>query len=526
MLKWIGEFLLPPDIELRKRRLELIVWAFVLSLSFYSSYLGWLAWVSLARPFMILSQLRGRPLFNAAYLFGFFFTLFTIYWVSLVSPPGMVAAVVIVGFYYAILLYFFGWLYQIRPWLGITAAPFLWTGLEHLRTLSEFAFPWSDIGYTQSYYLYFLQFVSVASVHGLTFLLVLVNVLLWQILRKEVSPERKLTSFFASLAILAGLAAYGWVVLPPYPEEGDIDITILQGSIPIDVKWAKGNESYSLDLYDSLTQANVDSSTKLVLWPETSIPCYLSHTFACRSAVGEIARKSGTYHLAGAMGATPRSGGEDYRYHNSCYQIGPTGTVEARYDKRLLVPFAEHVPYQDYLPFLEKGFLREYLTFIDQVGVQWWSDFYPGDTNVIFETPDMRYACLICFETAFPEFVRTLIHQGADFIVGITNDTWFGRSVGIHMHSQMFITRAVENRCWFARSANSGLSYVVDGYGRMWGELPIYQVAALKGKVGKLDGYSFFTEHGDVIGRLSLLITTLCAAIFLVQWLFVRFFSH
>ena len=171
------------------------------------------------------------------------------------------------------------------------------------------------------------------------------------------------------------------------------------------------------------------------------------------------------------------------------------------------------------ISFLQKKFLRKYLTFIDNYGVQWWSDFYPGDSALLFHIPDASYGVLICFETAFPEYVRGMIRDGADFIVGITNDTWFGRSVGIHMHSRVFITRAVENRCWFARAANSGLTYIVDGYGRVRQQLNLYEVAALRGKVGKLDSYSIYTRVGDVAGRWSFLITVLTMGILLLLWI-------
>jgi apolipoprotein N-acyltransferase len=112
-----------------------------------------------------------------------------------------------------------------------------------------------------------------------------------------------------------------------------------------------------------------------------------------------------------------------------------------------------------------------------------------------------------------------MIRDGSDFIVGITNDTWFGRSVGIHMHSRIFITRAVENRCWFARVANSGLTYIVDDYGRIREQLEVYEVAALRGKVGKLDGYSIYTKVGDVAGCWSFLITVLIIGILLLSWI-------
>jgi apolipoprotein N-acyltransferase len=505
----------------RKRRLELLVWSFLLSLAFSPEYFGFLAWFSLVRPLSIISSLERRAALNAAFFFSFFFNLFSIWWIGMVTPPGMIAAVVLVGSYYTAVLMTFRKLYQLRPVYGFVAIPFLWTGMEYFRTLTEFAFPWSDLGYSQAYYSYILQFVSVTSVHGLSFLIVTVNVLLWQCFRKTLSPERRITALFASTGIIVALLAYGWIELPRIPIEGDFKLALMQGSVPLHEKWSEGNQYHSIDLYDSLTQAVADEDVNLYVWPETAAPCYLSIDRACRKRVGEVARKSAGYHLVGALAISYPEG--VLRYHNSCFQINPGGWFEQSYDKVKLVPFSEQVPYQDQVPFMRKDFLRKYLTFIDRYDVQWWSDFRPGDSSVMFNLPEASYSVLICFETAFPEFVRRTILDGAQFVVGITNDTWWGRSVGLDQHARIFITRAVENRCWFARAANSGLTFIVDGYGRMHGELELYTVDALVGHVGLLDEYSFYTKHGDLIGRFSFLFTVSIMAILLAIWIVRKF---
>jgi apolipoprotein N-acyltransferase len=496
----------------------------LLSLAFYPGYFGFLAWLALVRPLMIITSLKGRQAFNAAYFYSFLFNLFSLYWVALVTPPGMVTAVVIVAFYYTAILMVFHRLYKLKTLVGFVALPFLWVGMEYFRTLSQFAFPWSDLGYTQSYYLYILQSVSVISVHGLSFLIVVVNVLVWQVFRKTLTPERRLTSALLALAVVIGLIAYGWAVMPPFPVEGTLDVALLQGSVPLEVKWSEGNEEHSFRIYDSLTQSVADSSVKLYIWPETSAPCYLTHDADCRKRVSSIVRNSGGYHLVGALAKEYR--GEKLWYYNSCFQVDPSGLIEQRYDKVKLVPFSEHVPYQNYLPFLEKRVLRKYLTFIDRYGVQWWSDFHPGDSLLLFNLPEATYAVLICFESTFPEYVRRIVLNGADFLVGITNDTWFGRSVGIHMHSRIFVTRIVENRCWAARVANSGLTYIVDGYGRVRNRLGLYEVAAMRGKIGMRSGQSFYTKVGDVVGRFSFLLTVGISGILCVVWALKKVFPQ
>jgi apolipoprotein N-acyltransferase len=506
---------------LRKQRLELLVWSFVLSLAYYPEHFGFLAWFALVRPIIIIARLQGRRAFTAAYFYGFAFAAFSLYWIWQVTPPGTITAVALVAIYYAVVLWLFNKLYRIRPVLGAIALPVLWVGMEYFRTLTEFAFPWSDLGYTQTYYLYILQIVSVLSVHGLSLFIAAVNVLLWQALRRELSPERRLTSVFVSAAIVLALLAYGWVAVPKYPEPGTREIVMLQGSVPLEVKWADGMEEHSFRLYDSLAQSIADtlpdSVVPMYVWPETSAPTYLSHYINHRRRVGDIARRSGGYHLVGAMGAGWKEG--DQRYYNSCYLVEPDGEMRARYDKIKLVPFTEQVPYQESLPFLRKEFLEKYLTFIKTYNVRWWSDYYPGDSIVLFEMPAYEFGVLICFESTFPEFCREMINRGADMVIGITNDTWFRRSVGVHMHSRIFLTRMVENRCWGVRVANSGLSYIVDGYGRIREGIGLYEVTAVHGRAGLLEDKSLFTRWGDITGRAAFLLLSVTIVILLLRWI-------
>lgn len=517
ILSKIGALILPPDIELRKRRLELLVWSFLLSLAFYPGPWGFLAWFSLVRPFMIISRLPSRRALNAAYFFGFCFNAFSLYWVWLVTPPGMIAAVTIVAFYYAIILWTFNRLYAWKPLFGIIGAPILWVGMEYFRTISQFAFPWSDLGYTQSYFLYILQIVSVVSVHGLSLLILGVNVLLWQVLRSDLKAERRVTCFSSALGVMLFLLAYGWAELPPYPQPGTFGVAVLQGSVPLDIKWELENEGYSINLYDSLATTVADSSVRLQIWPESAVPCNLPRSPFCRSQVAQTARTTQAYHIVGGLRSSLV--GKEQRDFNSCFLFDPSGSVVGQYDKMKLVPFSETVPYREHLPFLKREILTKYLTLIDQYGIQWWSDFYPGDSISLFEMPGATVGVLICFESTFPEQARQMIRRGAGFLVGITNDTWFGSSVGIHMHARIFLTRAVENHCWMARAANSGLSYIVDPNGRIRESLPHDAVAGLKGKVGLLENYTFFTRHGDLAGRFSFLATVSVLAILLAVWL-------
>ncbi len=500
------------------------MWAFLLSFASYPVPFGFLAWFAVARPLAIISRLSSREAFSAGYYFGFFFNLFSLWWVGQVTPPGMITAVAIVAVYYALVLWLFNRLFQFKPWLGLVGVPLLWVGMEYFRTLTQFAFPWSDLGYSQSYYLWVIQIAALISTHGLSLLIVVVNVLIWQVFRSTLSPERRVTSGLAVLGIIAAVLAYGWIELPRFPVPGHFKLAVLQGAIPIEEKWKDENEAVSLNRYDSLARTVADDSVRLYLWPETAAPCYVTHEAGCRDHLGEIARRTGAYHLVGALAAGWKDGRQ--RYFNSCFQFNPQGGIDDRYDKIKLVPFTEQVPYQEHLPFLRREFLMKYLTFIKTYNIRWWSDFYPGDSIHLFHVDDVDYGALICFESAFPEFVRDMILRGAHFVVNITNDTWFEGTPGVQAHARILIMRAVENRCWMVQAANSGYSYIVDGYGRVRKDLPVGPPGAMVGAVRLLDEYSFFTRHGDIAGCVSFLISWLLAIILLLRWIVRKRLRH
>lgn len=488
----------------------------MLSLAYYPGNLGFIAWLALIRPIMIIARLNGRAAFTSSYLYGFTFAAFSIYWVAMVTPPGTVGAILLVGSYYAIALWAFNRLYHWNQLIGKITLPFLWVGMEHYRTLTEFAFPWSDLGYTQSYYLYVIQIVSIISVHGLSLLIVAVNVMLWQLFDKRMSAEKRLTSLLIPLAIIAGLTAYGWAIVPLYPTEGEIKVAVLQGSVSIEEKWAPGKQQYTFDVYEKIINEIEEPDIDLYVWPETVLPCYLTRDRECETAMRQLVKKTNSYHLVGALSARRVNG--ELRHFNSCYQLNPDGQISTLQEKVKLVPFSEQVPYQDQVPFLRPKRIQEWLSFIKTYDVQWWSDFYPGDSALVFETDKTAYGSLICFESTFPEYSRDLINKGAKFLVGITNDTWFGESVGIHQHARIFITRAIENRCWGVRSANSGLSFVVDDYGRIRSHLGPYEKGAITANVRQIEDRSVFTRIGDIAGKLSFLILTLTLAILILSW--------
>ncbi|MCP4706311.1 MAG: apolipoprotein N-acyltransferase [candidate division Zixibacteria bacterium] len=492
-------------------------WAFLLALAYLPIPFGFLACFALIRPIQIISKLTPKEAFKAGYFYSFMANLFQLYWVAVVTPPGMVAAIFLLSLYPAIILSSFVRLYQWRKWYGLFTLPILWVGMEYFRSLTELSFPWTDLAYSMGYYTTLIQIVSVIGCYGLSLLIMYINVFLWQLFSRSNRMETRVSSFLAVLGICAFVSLYGWVVLAPYPEEGDIEITILQGNVDLATKWKSETRLRNFELYDSLSMTVVDDSVDLIVWPETAAPCYPRVERRYRERLAETARKSGATHLIGALDVVYENKKE--KAYNSAFQFSPDGLIDTMYHKVKLVPFSEHVAYQDYLPFLTRDFLSQYLDVIKMHQIQWWSDFYPGDTTVIFEIDKAGYGVLICFESAFPEYVRQNIIDGAEFLVNITNDTWFGRTPGPYQHLILAVFRAVENRVWIARCANSGISAFIDPFGRQIVDTELFTRDVISAKIYPLEGHSTFTKIGPVFGQISSLIMAIILTILLVLWI-------
>ena len=512
----IKEFFWPSDAAIRLRRAELTFWAFLLAVAYLPLPLGFLAWFALIRPLAIITQMEGKTAFKAAYFYSFMANLFQLYWVAVVTPPGMVAAIFILSLYPAFILLLFTKIYQRKKLLGLIALPFLWVGMEYFRSLSEFAFPWTDISYSQGYYLSFIQIVSVIGSYGLSFILVGLNIVIWQAISKSNKLETRISSAIAALVLVVSVYLYGWVVIPPLPMEGNIRIALLQGNVDLDTKWDEDTRDYNFTLYDSLAGIGAKDSADLIVWPETAAPAYPRFEPNYMAVLSETAIRSRAANLIGAIDVDYSSGKR--KSYNSAFQFSPDGSISGIYHKIKLVPYSERSPYQEQFPILSRQFLEKYVRVIRMHDVEWWSDFYSGDSIVIFNVDSARYTVLICFESAFPQFVREGVLKGADFIVNITNDTWFGRSPGPFQHMRIAVFRAIENRVWLMRCANSGISAAIDPYGREIVRAGLYVQKVISANIYPIKEYSAFTRVGPIVGIVSLYITGLILLLMLIIW--------
>jgi apolipoprotein N-acyltransferase len=374
--------------------------------------------------------------------------------------------------------------------IGLLGPPALWVALEYIRTYALTGFPWALIGYTQYRNELLLPVASVAGVYGLSFLVVLVNTAVARL----ASSNRLQTLLLA--AGVAGVLLWAPKVLSPASHasasNGTIGVALVQGNIDQALKWDPAMQSATVEHYRGLSLQAAEQAPVLIVWPETAVPFFLRYEPDLRRQVLDIAAETGSHLLVGSPDMEPGSVGLGIdRYFNSAFLISPQGQLLGKYDKIHMVPFGEYVP------------LKSVLFFVNRLahGI---GDFEGGATYTVFEVPGGRFGATICYEAIFPNQVRRYVRDGADFLVNITNDAWFGRSAAPAQHLAMAALRAAENRRYLIRAANTGISAIVDPSGRILQASDIFVPAVVSGRIRPGGGLTFYTRHGDLFAWLCI----------------------
>jgi apolipoprotein N-acyltransferase len=255
------------------------------------------------------------------------------------------------------------------------------------------------------------------------------------------------------------------------------------------VKWDPEFQESTLATYERLTREAAAGGARLVVWPESAVPFYLQDDRLRAERVQSLARDLKAAMVVGSPAYEAGPGG--VRYFNSAYLIDEQGGVGGRSDKVHLVPFGEYVPLAWLFPFVNK--------LVAGIG-----DFSPGSGTIPLASSQAPLGVLVCFEGIFPEIARGYVSRGARLLVNITNDAWFGRSSAPHQHLAMTVFRAVENRVPLVRSANTGISAIIDSRGHIRGMTSLFTAVQLGGDVRLSDEESLYTRYGDLFALLCL----------------------
>lgn len=462
--------------------------------------LGFLAFFSLLPLIPSMQQLTGRGAFGAGFVQGLVFYGATIYWVAWITPPGMAGAIFYMSLFRGLFVWVWSFVWQRMGRFALWLGPVIWVGFEYFNSLGDMGFSWNLLGHTQADYLPLIQFAEATGVYGVSFWVVLVNLFAFRLLK---STQRGKWVGGILLVFAVPLAFGLWRLSDPVPN-GDLSVALVQQNVP-PVEKSHWGFDHNFDKLKPLTIQAKETGADLVVWSEAALPAYFNsamhRTYQMR--VQALIDSLGIFLYTGAnrYEADPI---RDRRY-NSSFLFEPGGTELPYYDKVKVVPFGERAPFPKLL-----GFLRE----IKWSGAGFVSgDFETGTARTVFEFPGGKFSGLICFDSVFPWLARELTANGAEFLVVITNDGWFGRTSGPYQHAEMAIFRAIENRRSVVRCANTGISMFIDPYGRTLEETGIFHEAVLQHKVTRQTGHTLYTQFGDLFSMLCLVVTLMSIAV-------------
>lgn len=433
--------------------------ALLLSLSRLPLHLGWLVFVAWIPLLVSLERKDFKPV-KAALSFSIIQIGIVFYWIAEVTPGGLVGIVILYFLYYLLSFYFVKRIWDALPkyrYLGFVA---ILLSFEYLQNYGEMRFPWFNQAYSLADYSILIQAADIGGVILLSFLIMVINVLVYR------SIKGKLRSLIG-IAIVAvvwlgyGLFCYKSIELTRH----DAGISVMQPAIPQDVKWDQEFYNFIMKRYDEMCMQAAKDSTHLFIFPEAAIPDYLMYEPGSMQAVQSFASKYNMDIFTGFphYTAAPPEHVNPVYYYNAASLFKPDGSIAPLYYKNILVPVGERMLWLDKLPFLWKL----------QFGQANW-EF--GTELCWMKSGDYSFSPSICYEIAFADIHRDMAipkdpqsgrYKKTDYLVNITNDAWFGTSYGPWLHAVMTRFRAIENRIQIYRSANTGISMIVDPMGRV-----------------------------------------------------------
>jgi apolipoprotein N-acyltransferase len=468
--------------------------AFVMALAFPRTDWSLTPWVALA-PLLAIATIRTpRTAFLWGWASGTVFFLVLLRWLqftfqvySAIPWPLVYGPVILLaaycGFWTGAVAWAVSWLTARRSAaLALVLAPLFWVAAEWLRGHLFGGFPWGTLGYSQYLRVRVIQIAELAGVHGVSFLLLAVNAALagCVVLR----GRQALAGVGAAAVVVAATLGFGSVRLGETAAPPTVRVAIIQPSIEQPLKWEPRHTRETLGIYFALLRRVRDDRPALVVWPETAAPTVLRRDPALVQRFQSAAAELGAPMLVGSIDEV------DGRFRNTAFLIAEQGIV-GRYDKIQLVPFGEFVPLSGLL-----GFVRGWAEFI--------AELEAGSRAVVFNAPPAPFGVVICYEGIFPDLFRQFVRDGAQLMVNMTNDAWFGRTSGPEQHLTMYPFRAVEHRVSVVRAANTGVSAFIAPSGVITRRLHLFDRGVMTESVALRTRRTLFSRLGDWLGLLSL----------------------
>lgn len=478
-----------------------------------------LAWIALVPLLLAVSGWDGRPrwrgrpartAFAAGLLAGLVYFVGTIYWTGTViatfgEVPAPIAALAMLllaaylALYPAITAVLVASSVRAMGAWGLLAAAPAWVATEYLRGWLFGGFPWVPLGNSQVTVLPVAQVASVLGVYGLSLLVAAINA---GIALALVSPPRvRVRVASAAVALLVAVGAWGTfrVREGALLREGEaIRVGLVQGNISQEDKWKPGEARRIFTTYVAMTRDVVRRGAQYVIWPESSTPFLFEEDAAGNRALRDLARELMVPILFGSDQIERQP--PEPRMYNAAFLVGPAGNTDGVYRKMHLVPFGEFIPAKNWLYFVSP--LVESL-----------AEFAPGTSVVMLPATGHPTSTAICYEVVFPSLIRESVLAGSELLTTITNDGWYGHSSAPYQHFALASMRAIEQGRYLARAANTGISGVVDPYGRVVSASAIFEQVGLVETVRFIRSRTIYSSIGDVAAYASLLATGVLLAV-------------
>lgn len=477
-----------------------------------------LAWVCLIPVLIALHDMPQR-VYAIGLTFGFVAGVGKVYWITetvvnygglnfLLGVFSMMVVALLLGLYAIVFCIFIARTSWQSAAFPVMAAA-MWTALELIQTFLLTGFPWELLGYSQYRVLPVIQIANVTGVYGVSFLVVLVNATLAQTLIaiRDGAPWQPIVHAMSVACVaLVCTVAYGFIVLSRTPAQAShtspLRVSVVQGSVEQGLKWSDATLQQTIDIYDSLTQSILGAEPEFIVFPETAMTFYLESPRYTEQAdqVYRLVEKAGVPLLTGALGyRLPDVLGyrqPDIAIYNSVFLLAPGHGIVGRYSKMHLVPFGEYLPWPWLFSWLSG------LT--DDIGV-----LTPGENLTVMALPNrnVRIGTVICYESIFPDLVRRFVDGGANVLVVMTNDAWFGTSSAPMQHFSMAVLRAVENGVPIIRAANTGISGFISATGEISGLTPLLMPTTTTQSIRPVYRTpTLYTQYGDVFGVVCCLL--------------------
>ncbi len=364
-------------------------------------------------------------------------------------------------------------------------APVVWVTTELGRTYLLTGFPWVLLGYSQVTVLPVAQLASLVGVYGLSALVAAIGA---AIAAGAVSRRPPIQSFaplamaFALVLIVAGWGSLR-IARAQLTREGErVRVGLVQGNVEQADKEDARQFAPIFARYLQMTRQAIFQGASFIVWPESSTPFYFAEDREAAEQVRRIAREA---HVSILLGSDEIERGHPAKYYNSAFLVRPDGSAGAAYRKMHLVPFGEYVPARPVFFFMSR--------LVEAV-----SDFSPGETATLLPVGSHPVSTSICYEVVYPNLVRRFVNDGAELLTTITNDAWFGPTSAPHQHFAQASMRAIENGRYLVRSANTGVSGIVDPYGRVTERSRLFEPAIIVSDARFLSGPTTYAQIGDV----------------------------